>query len=287
MTWDFKNLALALGCTEESSNYRGGLLNYEMPLVIKKGKKAGIFELYDEYDEYGEPLIINKFSNIAHVKGTYSYNIIEFKDGGSVSFTTLDPKGLILSFELEDYKGNITEGTQKKSFNIKESVKIPGTDIILEKGDKIYVKEAEEVLFRATTRGGRDFFEIKKTTLEDGTVFYDFSSSNSGGGGNEGKLSLGQYVGEMLSPDVTFDKIAIDKLGIGNIIKDTYKAINSKFGYLKKTSKGSKEHQLWFAVWRTLRGQLMRSDADTASELKSLIKKTFDLIEDKLSEKLN
>lgn len=136
MEYNFKNLSAVLGCFDKSYNIKGGLLNDECSLTIKEGKKPGSFELWDEYDEYADsPVFSEYYKNIAHVKGTANWTKIEFKNGGEVTIT-VPPVKRVLMLDTSKYKGKQTE------FVIKESVKIPGTNLILEKGDKVYVKEA-------------------------------------------------------------------------------------------------------------------------------------------------
>lgn len=138
MEYNFKSLSAVLGCFDKSSNIKGGLLNDECSLTIKEGKKAGSFELWDEYDEYADsPVFSEYYKNIAHVKGTANWTRIEFKNGGEVTIT-VPPVKRVLMLDTSKYKGKQTE---KREFTIREAVKVPGTGIILEKGDKIFYED--------------------------------------------------------------------------------------------------------------------------------------------------
>lgn len=232
-------LAKALGC--RSLNFENLPLNEVLGLLVYDGEKQGVFYLADnstgsiEFTGFYRD-ILETFYDRSGKAG-----VIRFKDGSSIVIHDL---GGFLDIEKRNF-----ESAPKK--NVKETT--------------------ENVLFRATTRGGKDFFEIKKTTFDDGGTYYDWTSERSGGGGNADKLPLAEFIGEILTPDVTYDKIVVDNLGIGNLLKNTYKNINSMFDDLKKAPKGSEEHQLWFTVWRVLKKHLMMSNKDTVSAISNLI----------------
>ena len=251
-------LAKALGC--RSLNFERLPLNDDIQLLVYDGEGAGEFYLAD--NNTGAVEFTGFYRDIAEAFYDRSgeAGVIRFRDGSSIVIREL---GGFLDIE----KRNFESAPEKSNKKVKEST--------------------EDVIFRATTRGGRDFFEIKKTTFDDGDVYYDWSTDRSGGGGNADKLPLAEYVGEILNPDVTYDKIVIDTLGMGNLLKDTYKKINLMFSDLKRAPKGSKEHQLWFSVWKGLRGQLMKSDIDRVPALDTFINKTLSAIEDKVNDILN
>ena len=157
-----------------------------------------------------------------------------------------------------------------------------------EKNDKKVTESTEDVLFRATTRGGKDYIEIYQNELDKRYNLLSFRTKRGGGGiQGDDNWSLGSVMDEIISPDETYEKIIIDKFGISSILKDTYKKITTMFGDLKKAPNGSKEHQLWFAVWRGLGGQLRQSGAKTPSALKTFIDKTLSIIENKVNDILN
>lgn len=251
-------LAKALGC--RSLNFERLPLNDDIQLLVYDGEGAGEFYLAD--NNTGAVEFTGFYRDVAEAFYDRSgeAGVIRFRDGSSIVIREL---GGFLDIE----KRNFESAPEKSNKKVKEST--------------------EDVIFRATTRGGRDFFEIKKTTFDDGGVYYDWSTDRSGGGGNADKLPLAEYIGEILNPDVTYDKIVIDTLGIGNLLKDTYKKINLMFSDLKRAPKGSKEHQLWFSVWKGLRGQLMKSDIDRVPALDTFINKTLSAIEDKVNDILN
>lgn len=251
-------LAKALGC--RSLNFERLPLNDDIQLLVYDGEGAGEFYLAD--NNTGTVEFTGFYRDVAEAFYDRSgeAGVIRFRDGSSIVIREL---GGFLDIEKRNFES------------------------APEKNDKKVTESTEDILFRATTRGGRDFFEIKKTTFDDGGVYYDWSTDRSGGGGNADKLPLAEYIGEILNPDVTYDKIVIDTLGIGNLLKDTYKKINLMFSDLKRAPKGSKEHQLWFSVWKGLRGQLMKSDIDRVPALDTFINKTLSAIEDKVNDILN
>lgn len=251
-------LAKALGC--RSLNFERIPLNDDIQLLVYDGEGAGEFYLAD--NNTGTVEFTGFYRDVAEAFYDRSgeAGVIRFRDGSSIVIREL---GGFLDIE----KRNFESAPKKSNKKVKEST--------------------EDVIFRATTRGGRDFFEIKKTTFDDGDVYYDWNTDRAGGGGNADKLPLAEYIGEILNPDVTYDKIVIDTLGIGNLLKDTYKKINLMFNDLKRAPKGSKEHQLWFSVWKGLRGQLMKSDIDRTPALDTFINKTLSAIEDKVNDILN
>lgn len=251
-------LAKALGC--RSLNFERLPLNDDIQLLVYDGEGAGEFYLADNNTGTVEFTGFYRDITEAFYDRSGEAGVIRFRDGSSIVIREL---GGFLDIE----KRNFESALKKSNKKVKEST--------------------EDVIFRATTRGGRDFFEIKKTTFDDGDVYYDWNTDRSGGGGNADKLPLAEYIGEILNPDVTYDKIVIDTLGIGNLLKDTYKKINLMFSDLKRAPKGSKEHQLWFMVWKGLRGQLMRSDIDRVPALDTFINKTLSAIEDKVNDMLN
>ena len=251
-------LAKALGC--RSLNFERLPLNDDIQLLVYDGEGAGEFYLADNNTGAVEFTGFYRDVTEAFYDRSGKAGVIRFKDGSSIVIREL---GGFLDIEKRNFES------------------------ASEKNDRKVTESTEDILFRATTRGGRDFFEIKKTTFDDGGVYYDWSTDRSGGGGNADKLPLAEYIGEILNPDVTYDKIVIDTLGIGNLLKDTYKKINLMFSDLKRAPKGSEEHQLWFSVWRGLRGQLMKSDIDRIPALDTFINKTLSAIEDKVNDILN
>lgn len=235
-------LAKALGC--RSLNFENLPLNEVLGLLVYDGEKQGVFYLAD--NSTGSIEFTGFYRDIleAFYDRSGKAGVIRFKDGSSIVIRDL---GGFLDIEKRNFES------------------------APEKNDKKVTESTEDILFRATTRGGKDFFEIKKTTFDDGGTYYDWTSERSGGGGNADKLPLAEFIGEILTPDVTYDKIVVDNLGIGNLLKNTYKNINSMFDDLKKAPKGSEQHQLWFTVWRVLKKHLMMSNKDTVSAISNLI----------------
>ena len=251
-------------------------IGYVLAQITKKGINFDRIEK-DEL-EIKTPLIYllktadNQFWKLKDaVEGTPEYDLLkEFWEISSWKLSNFYRKG-----------SNIYKFIDKM---IAEFKKVKQFESASKKSNKKNVKETtENVLFRATTRGGKDFFEIKKTTFDDGGTYYDWTSERSGGGGNVDKLPLAEFIGEILTPDVTYDKIVVDNLGIGNLLKNTYKNINSMFGDLKKAPKGSEQHQLWFAVWRGLRKELMLSNKNTVSAIRDLIDRTLTNMKEKIN----
>ena len=253
-------LAKALGC--RSLNFERLPLNDDIQLLVYDGEGAGEFYLAD--NNTGTVEFTGFYRDVAEAFYDRSgeAGVIRFRDGSSIVIREL---GGFLDIEKRNF-----ESAPKKS-------------------DKKNVKETtEDVLFRATTRGGKDYIEIYQNELDKRDNLLSFRTRGAGGGiQGDDNWSLGSVMDEIISPDETYEKIIIDKFGISSILKDTYKKINTMFGDLKKAPNGSKEHQLWFAVWRGLGGQLRQSGAKTPSALKTFIDKTLSAIEDKVNDILN
>lgn len=381
MVYNFNDLLFIFGASEKSTRVRGGFVSEEYSLTITKGNYAGSFAIYSK-DNPSSPVFLELIRNIKALEHYDTFVKITFRNNSSIRVFRSSETTIDYSDYVNDY-AQYNDGIGVLESVIKKDVRVPGTNIMLEKGDRITVKSrireaynedrlakalgcrslnfeklpmnedlgllvydgekqgvfyladnstgsieftglyrdileafydrsgkagvirfkdgssivirdlggfldiekknfesapkknvketTENVLFRATTRGGKDFFEIKKTTFDDGGTYYDWSSERSGGGGNADKLPLAEFIGEILTPDVTYDKIVVDNLGIGNLLKNTYKNINSMFDDLKKAPKGSEDHQLWFTVWRVLKKHLMMSNKDTVSAISNLI----------------
>lgn len=250
-------LAKTLGC--RSLNFENLPMNEDLGLLVYDGEKQGVFYLAD--NSTGSIEFTGLYRDIleAFYDRSGKAGVIRFKDGSSIVIRDL---GGFLDIE----KRNLESAPKK---NVKETT--------------------EDVLFRATTRGGKDYIEIYQNELDKRNNLLSFRTKRGARGGIQGddNWSFGSVMDEILSPDETYEKIIIDKFGISSILKDTYKKINTMFGDLKKAPNGSKEHQLWFAVWRGLSGQLRKSGAKTPSALKTFIDETLSIIENKVNDILN
>ena len=254
-------LAKALGC--RSLNFEKLPLNEDLGLLVYDGEKQGVFYLAD--NSTGSIEFTGFYRDIleAFYDRSGKSGVIRFKDGSSIVIRDL---GGFLDIE----KRNFESVSKKSDKRINEE------------------KEIRDLLFRATTRGGKDYIEIYQNELDKRDNLLSFRTKRGGGGiQGDDNWSLGSVMDEIISPDETYEKIIIDKFGISSILKDTYKKINTMFGDLKKAPNGSKEHQLWFAVWRGLSGQLRQSGAKTPSALKTFIDKTLSIIENKVNDILN
>lgn len=171
MEWNFKNLSAALGCFDRPFNWgKDAKASYDLNLVIEDGNDGKYFALYDLYSEDSDPELFEKYDNIAHVYGELSgTTTIEFKKGGYVTIRT--PRGgrKILFLDLDHYTKKCYyrgESKMTKSLEIKEDIRIPGTNILLEKGDKVYIKGANISYMKVLDKLESDGWEFFYPTTE-------------------------------------------------------------------------------------------------------------------------
>lgn len=115
-----------------------------------------------------------------------------------------------------------------------------------------------DLVFRSTTRGGRDFFEV----TDDGMVYggkdrYNIKTDES--------MNYADTVNEVLAElvfdgawRINYDKIEVDELGIGDEYKEIVKLIRSKYNWLYNLPKGSKGRQFYFDIGRYFRQELKK-----------------------------
>ena len=104
-----------------------------------------------------------------------------------------------------------------------------------------------DLVFRSTTRGGRDFFEV--TDDGNGKDRYNIKT--------DGSMDYASTVDEVLAQlvfdgawRVNYDKIEVDELGIGDEYKEIVKLIRQKYNWLYNLPKGSKGRQFYFDIGR-------------------------------------
>lgn len=107
-----------------------------------------------------------------------------------------------------------------------------------------------DLVFRSTTRGGRDFFEV----TDDGMIYggkdrYNIKTDES--------MSFADTVEQVLAElvfdgawRINYDKIEVDELGIGKEYKEIVKLIRQKYNWLYNLPKGSKGRQFYFDIGR-------------------------------------
>ena len=125
-----------------------------------------------------------------------------------------------------------------------------------------------ELVFRSTTRGGKDFFEV--TDDGSGKDRYNIKT--------DGSMDYADTVDEVLAElvfdgawRVNYDKIEVDELGIGEEYKEIAKLIRQKYNWLYNLPKGSKGRQFYFDIGRYFKQELKKgTDYD----------KIFDKIDD-------
>ena len=115
-----------------------------------------------------------------------------------------------------------------------------------------------DLVFRSTTRGGRDFFEV----TDDGMAYggkdrYNIKTDES--------MNYADTVDEVLAElvfdgawRINYDKIEVDELGIGNEYKEIVKLIRSKYNWLYNLPKGSKGRQFYFDIGRYFKQELKK-----------------------------
>lgn len=135
-----------------------------------------------------------------------------------------------------------------------------------------------DLVFRSTTRGGRDFFEV----TDDGMAYggkdrYNIKTDES--------MNYADTVDEVLAElvfdgawRINYDKIEVDELGIGKEFLEITKLIRSKYNWLYNLPKGSKGRQFYFDIGRYFRQELKKgTDYD----------KIFDKIDDVIEKNNN
>lgn len=115
-----------------------------------------------------------------------------------------------------------------------------------------------DLVFRSTTRGGRDFFEV----TDDGMAYggkdrYNIKTDES--------MNYVDTVDEVLAElvfdgawRINYDKIEVDELGIGDEYKEIVKLIRSKYNWLYNLSKNSKGRQFYFDIGRYFKQELKK-----------------------------
>ena len=115
-----------------------------------------------------------------------------------------------------------------------------------------------DLVFRSTTRGGRDFFEV----TDDGMVYggkdrYNIKTDES--------MNYADTVDEVLAElvfdgawRINYDKIEVDELGIGDEYKKIVKLIRKKYNWLYNLPKGSKGRQFYFDIGRYFKQELKK-----------------------------
>ena len=115
-----------------------------------------------------------------------------------------------------------------------------------------------DLVFRSTTRGGRDFFEV----TDDGMAYggkdrYNIKTDES--------MNYADTVDEVLAElvfdgawRINYDKIEVDELGIGDEYKEIVKLICKKYNWLYNLPKGSKGRQFYFDIGRYFRQELKK-----------------------------
>lgn len=112
----------------------------------------------------------------------------------------------------------------------------------------------DNIIFRATTRGGRDFVEVTDT----GTDFdrYKIKKDGSVGYADDFNGILADLIHKSGWKEGTYNKIEIDEEGIGQQYLDILKQINNKYGSLEKSEKGSDTRQFYFQIIRFIAQKL-------------------------------
>ena len=115
-----------------------------------------------------------------------------------------------------------------------------------------------DLVFRSTTRGGRDFFEV----TDDGMAYggkdrYNIKTDES--------MNYADTVDEVLAElvfdgawRINYDKIEVDELGIGKEFLEITKLIRSKYNWLYNLPKGSKGRQFYFDIGRYFKQELKK-----------------------------
>lgn len=145
-----------------------------------------------------------------------------------------------------------------------------------------------DLVFRSTTRGGRDFFEV----TDDGMAYggkdrYNIKTDES--------MNYADTVDEVLAElvfdgawRINYDKIEVDELGIGDEYKEIVKLIRKKYNWLYNLPKGSKGKQFYYDIGRYFRQELKKgTDAEKIfDKIDSVIEKNNNFEESKKENKI-
>ena len=115
-----------------------------------------------------------------------------------------------------------------------------------------------DLVFRSTTRGGRDFFEV----TDDGMAYGGKDRYNIK---TDGSMDYADTVDEVLAElvfdsawRINYDKIEVDELGVGKEFLEITKLIRKKYNWLYNLPKGSKGRQFYFDIGRYFRQELKK-----------------------------
>ena len=115
-----------------------------------------------------------------------------------------------------------------------------------------------DLVFRSTTRGGRDFFEV----TDDGMAYGEKDRYNIK---TDESMNYADTVDEVLAElvfdgawRINYDKIEVDELGIGKEFLEITKLIRSKYNWLYNLPKGSKGRQFYFDIGRYFKQELKK-----------------------------
>ena len=131
--WNLEALGKALSCHWDG--YGDYMIHDLESFVITEGTARGTFNIVEPGSRW-KVLFTEKYKNIDYIAiSKYGY-LIYFKND---SFIGINPVSYPVVVTDNYIKENKMGGT--KALTIKRETKIPGTNLILEAGDKVYVKE--------------------------------------------------------------------------------------------------------------------------------------------------
>lgn len=134
--------------------------------------------------------------------------------------------------------------------------------------------DSENVVFRATTRGGKNFVEV----IDTGTDFdrYEIKMNDSIDYSDTIKGVLATLIHHSGWKSGMFDKIEFDDTGmsLGEQYLQIMKMINKEFGFLYKSPTGSRERQYYFDIIRFI----SRNIKNGTMSVEELIEKSKDAL---------
>lgn len=120
-----------------------------------------------------------------------------------------------------------------------------------------------EVIFRASTRGGKNTVEVIDTG--DSVDRYAIKQDGSMDYADTTKGVLAKLLKQAGWKEDTFSKVDVDTANIGRDYLQIVKMINDEFGFLYKSLKGSRERQFYFDIVRFIAQNIERG-SDMAIE---------------------
>lgn len=138
MIYNFNDLLFIFSASEKSTRVKGGFISEEYSLTIAKGNYAGSFAIYSK-DNSSSPVFLEIIRNIKSLEHYDNFVKITFRNNSFIKVF----RSLKTTIDYSDYVNDYiqyNDGIGVLESVIRKDVRIPGTNILLEKGDRIVVR---------------------------------------------------------------------------------------------------------------------------------------------------